>query len=64
MQWVARIACFFGFHQYIHTREEWFLYRQKELYLENQNYMKQGENICTVIFCPCCGKRVEIKINK
>ncbi len=52
MQWMAKIFCFFGFHQYMIIREEWFLYRKKELYLENQDYIKQGENIGTVIYCP------------
>lgn len=61
---LRKIGCFFGFHQYISIREEWFLYRQKELYIENQDYLKQGENIVSVLLCPHCGKRKEIQINK
>ena len=63
MQWVRRVACFFGFHQFVPIREEWFLYRQKQLYLENQDYLKHGENIVTVVWCPNCRKRIEIKVN-
>lgn len=62
MQWVRRIPCFFGFHDFIPIREEWFLYKQKELYVENPDYLKQGENITTIILCTCCHKRVEIKV--
>jgi len=62
MQWVRRIWCFFGFHDYVPIREEWFMMRQKEKYLENPDYMKHGENITSVILCTCCYKRVEIKI--
>jgi len=64
VQWVRKIGCFFGFHQWITIREEWFLYKQKELYIEHPDYKKQGENIVSVILCPYCNKRVEIQINK
>ena len=63
-QWIRKIGCVFGFHGYIPIREEWLLYRQRELYLENQDYMKQGENIVSVIYCPHCGDRIDIKIKK
>jgi hypothetical protein len=63
MQWVRKILCFFGFHHFLPIREEWFMYRQKQLYLENQDYLKHGENIVTVIWCPHCKKRIEIKVN-
>jgi hypothetical protein len=64
MEWVRRIACAFGFHQYIPIREEWFMYRQKQLYIENQDYLKHGENITSVLLCPHCHKRIEIKVEK
>ena len=62
MEWVRKISCYFGFHDYKPIREEWFMYRQKELYLENPDYMKHGENFVTVMICTCCKKRVEIKV--
>jgi len=64
MQWIARISCFFGFHQYNPIRGSMFEYRQKEMYLENQDYRKESELIISVLYCPICKKRVEIKINK
>lgn len=64
MQWIRRILCFFGFHDYVPIREEWFTYKQKEMYLEHPDYRKHGENITTVILCTCCKNRVEIKVEK
>jgi len=64
MQWYSKIRCFLGIHQWVAIREEWFLYKQKELYLEHPDYMKQGENIVSVIYCPCCGERRVIDIKK
>ena len=64
LQWVRTIGCVFGFHRHIPIREEWLLYRQKELYLENQDYMKNGENIVTVLYCPVCGDRIKIDVKK
>ncbi len=64
LQWVRTLGCLFGFHQWVSIREEWFLYKQKELYLEHPDYMKEGENIVSVIYCPCCGERREINIQK
>lgn len=63
-QWVRAIPCAFGFHDYIPIREEWFLYKQKELYLDHPDYLKQGENIVTVMICTCCHKRKEIGLEK
>jgi len=62
MQWIRKIGCIFGFHDYIPIREEWFLYRQKEMYLENPDYLKHGENITSVLLCPHCKKRLEINV--
>ena len=64
MQWYCRLRCFFGLHQYVPIRGSMFQYRQKELYLENQDYIRESELIMSVLYCPCCGKRIEIKINK
>jgi hypothetical protein len=46
-------------------REEFFMYRQSDRFIDTQNqkYAKQGETISTVVWCPCCKKRLEIKIN-
>lgn len=65
MQWVRRIFCFFGFHNYLSIRKEWFMYRQSDRFIDvvNQEYLKQGEDITTVIWCPHCKKRIEIKVN-
>lgn len=63
-QWVRRIPCFFGYHDFMPIREEWFLYKQRELYLEHPDYMKEGENIVSVMLCPHCKKRVEIQVEK
>jgi hypothetical protein len=64
MEWIRRIACFFGFHQYVPIRGSSFLYRQKELYIENQDYMRETELIISKLYCPHCGKVMEINIKK
>lgn len=64
MQWIRRIGCFFGFHNYLPLREEWFMYRQKQLYLEDQDYLKHGENIISVYVCPYCKKKINVKVDK
>ena len=61
-QWVSRIKCFFGFHQYISIREIWVRYKQP-VYYDNE-YGSEGEHIVSVIYCPICNKRVNIKILK
>lgn len=38
------------------------MFRQKQLYLENPDYLKHGENIVSVVWCPHCKKRIEIKV--
>lgn len=38
------------------------MYRQKQLYIEHPDYLKHGENIVSVVWCPHCGVRKEIKV--
>ena len=64
MEWVRRIGCFFGFHRYVALKESWFLFRKKDLYLENQDYLKHGENIVNTYICLYCNKKREVKVNQ
>lgn len=61
-QWVSKIKCFFGVHQYIPIRSIWVRFKQP-VYFGNE-YGQEGETIVSVIYCPVCGKRTEITVLK
>lgn len=62
MNWIGRLICFIGIHQWIIIKQIWVQYPQPMYY--DGKYAREGEHITSVIYCPRCGKRIEINIEK
>ncbi len=60
MQWIRRIGCVFGYHQWIAIRYIWVRFH-RNMYFKDK-YSEEGERVVSRIYCPICGRIQEIQV--